>query len=942
MRPAVSLLFVCLMLLPCAAHAGDADALAMEGHNALNAGEYELAAENFLAAIEEEKSHKSANTGLLKLYLLVGDYKQAAERADALAEGNAATAQMLALGGDARMSAGEYEKALEAYRKGVALDASSIHALLGAARVLTRHGKAQDARKLFKQARALYQGSASHPVEAMVHAADVCIELNRYTEANSILDDALKKEPGNLAALVLRGTIFLEKYDYPFAKKLFEKALSINPCHPDALAGLAWTYDRITELGPGRFRNARSYARKALQANRCHAGANIYLAYSELTDNNFQRAKKYINRALKANPHSTDALALLGALYMVLDDGLAYERTRRKAFKLKGARAMFLNGVASILQTRFRYEEALDLALAALKLNQEYWPAYSTAGLNLLRLGREKEAKEYLEKSYESDPFNVWTYNSLALLAHMKDNFKEKKTKHFVIKMHGGEFDTAVPYVARAAEWSYRLLSKKYACEPKTPVLIELFRKHKYFSARTVGLPGIPAAGACFGPLVTMDSPSARPPGSYNWAKTLHHELTHVFTLLRSKNRVSHWFGEGLSVYEESAAHPHWRRNMERAFIDAMEHGALASIGNLEKRFSKPRSIREVLLAYYQSSLVVEFIIEKFGFPTVLAMLDAYAAGKGESEIFKACLGSDAAQLDGAFAAYAKARFSTYKVAGRIDASHLRRLKDEAEFAPSYARAHARLARAYLAAGKLLDAQISIKRALRLDAKDPQALLAQAQLDMVQGFIPSAKTNFLKALSGGLEKTYDVHLTLSRIYFGEDKKEEAIQYLNKAISDFPRDASRASPYRMLYHLYNESGNRQKAFEQLEKLVSISGRELPGRMALTDSYLEEKKYALARRTANQVLDLSPLIPGVHERLGDALYGLEKFDEAIKEYKTAIVVGPKAPARAYAGLAKCFLEKKDSQAAGEYARKALDADPANEAAREVLEALGKGDK
>ena len=38
----------------------------------------------------------------------------------------------------------------------------------------------------------------------------------------------------------------------------------------------------------------------------------------------------------------------------------------------------------------------------------------------------------------------------------------------------------------------------------------------------------IGALGACFGRVVTMDSPKARPPGEFQWEATLWHELAHV------------------------------------------------------------------------------------------------------------------------------------------------------------------------------------------------------------------------------------------------------------------------------------------------------------------------------------------------------------------------------------------------------------------------------
>jgi hypothetical protein len=66
----------------------------------------------------------------------------------------------------------------------------------------------------------------------------------------------------------------------------------------------------------------------------------------------------------------------------------------------------------------------------------------------------------------------------------------------------------------------------------------------------------IGALGACFGRVVTLDSPHARKPGEYNWQPTLWHELAHVITLQMSNQRVPRWLTEGISVWERSAVVP--------------------------------------------------------------------------------------------------------------------------------------------------------------------------------------------------------------------------------------------------------------------------------------------------------------------------------------------------------------------------------------------------
>ncbi len=61
----------------------------------------------------------------------------------------------------------------------------------------------------------------------------------------------------------------------------------------------------------------------------------------------------------------------------------------------------------------------------------------------------------------------------------------------------------------------------------------------------------IGALGACFGKVVTLDSPRARTPGEFNWQATLWHEMAHVITLQMSNQRVPRWLTEGLSTFEQ-------------------------------------------------------------------------------------------------------------------------------------------------------------------------------------------------------------------------------------------------------------------------------------------------------------------------------------------------------------------------------------------------------
>ena len=220
------------------------------------------------------------------------------------------------------------------------------------------------------------------------------------------------------------------------------------------------------------------------------------------------------------------------------------------------------------------------------------------------------------------------------VLGHLEE-FAETRSRHFVMKIHVGESAVLSRYYLRFLERSWDVLTKKYGHEPEAPILAEVFHIHDDFAARTIGLPGIGALGACFGRVITLDSPSARDPGEFGWASTAHHEFAHSMTLSLSRGRVPRWFTEGLSVYEERQFADWWGRDMDRDLLDAYANGEIPAIANFNAEFRGPR----VLFAYYLGGMMCEFIEAEFGFPKIRAMLVEYGKDRQTEDVLKDVLG---------------------------------------------------------------------------------------------------------------------------------------------------------------------------------------------------------------------------------------------------------------------------------------------------------------
>src|SRR5271166_6857790 len=106
--------------------------------------------------------------------------------------------------------------------------------------------------------------------------------------------------------------------------------------------------------------------------------------------------------------------------------------------------------------------------------------------------------------------------------------------------------------------------------------------------------------GVTFGLNFAMDSPSGRPPGSFHWASTLWHELSHVYVLQATQHRVPRWFTEGLAVYEETAAASDWGDRLDPEAIHAVQHKLLLPVAEIDRGFIRPSYPSQVIVSYFQ------------------------------------------------------------------------------------------------------------------------------------------------------------------------------------------------------------------------------------------------------------------------------------------------------------------------------------------------------
>jgi tetratricopeptide (TPR) repeat protein len=184
-----------------------------------------------------------------------------------------------------------------------------------------------------------------------------------------------------------------------------------------------------------------------------------------------------------------------------------------------------------------------------------------------------------------------------------------------------------------------------------------MYPNHDDFIVRTLGLPGQGGLlGVTFGLTVTMDSPTARPPGEFSWASTMWHEFSHVFVLTETHHLVPRWFTEGVAVHEEGAASPDWGDRLTPDIVAALEKKQLLPVLELDKGFVRPKFPMQVMVSYFEAGRICDFISQKWGEDALLGMIHSYAQRKTTEEAIQDNLHESPAAFDKEFVAWIGAK----------------------------------------------------------------------------------------------------------------------------------------------------------------------------------------------------------------------------------------------------------------------------------------------
>lgn len=675
--------------------------------------------------------------------------------------------------------------------------------------------------------------------------------LGQFQEANGYYREAIALAPTDALIDTEWGELFLEKHQWGEAAKSFQAALKNQPDFAPAHLGLARA---LAQENPPAAERA---AQRALELNPSLVGAHLFLAEAAVMEDKKDEARALIAKAHGINPHSLEAHALDAAINYVDGKDAEYKAAINAALKINALYGEAFRVVGEVAARYYRFDEAAEQARRAIAIDRENPRAHADLGAHLMRTGDERNARRALESSFRVDPYDAITYNLLQLLDQL-DTFETITEGDLEIKLHPDEVGVMREYVPVLARQAFDSLSKRWNFTPKGPILIEIFPRHDDFAVRTLGLPGmIGALGACFGRVVTMDSPKARPPGDFSWAATLWHEIAHVITLQLSNQRIPRWLSEGISEYEETRARPEWVRNMTVSFVQAMESGEVIKLRDLNSGFQDPRTIS---LAYYQASVLVEHLVQRFGEDALRAFVASFADGIDTEMAIQRVFKTDIDGLQASFDTYINERYGPLRRAlavpdGFKPDQSIDALKSAAsQHADSYV------------------VQMALGRALR--SSDPAGA--------IDAFERAAK---LVPMITGPESAY---MQIMEVAMAQGDKARAAQAL-EAMLRWEHTALDAA--RQVVTLIDGDNDQQRLRAALQRVVAIDPFDSPSHQALGKMALDAGEAAEAVRNFRVALAAGPVNrASAHADLAEALLQTGNRTEARREALAALELAP----------------------------------------------------
>jgi tetratricopeptide (TPR) repeat protein len=884
-------LIACLVLaLPCLALADDKappkpkkpEGPLTEAKTRWLRGNYEEARAAFEKLLDDEKLRPQAAIGIARTWLSEGNDAKALAALDEAIKKDEKNADLLAFRADTLYDLGRWDEAMKDADAAIKLKPEQFLARWVKAEHLRDTGdiKKSDTDMRWFVRTYTRRDNEDKPItdpEELLLVGLAGAENARWHSLgdqfrfliNDLYPDILKFDPDDWRAEFHIGMLLLEKYNRPQAQEAFDNVLKINPKAAEAFVGKGYVALQQFET-----KDAESAADQALKINPRLPSALRLKADVLILGGEIETAKKLLTQAREVNPRDESTLARLAACGRVLNRPEEVKAVIAEVEKFNPKPGVFYQELGSSLEDRKIYGDAEVYFRKSIELRDQLPAAQAGLGMLYLRLGKEKEAKDLLDKAFKGDKFNVRVANSLKVLRHL-ETYETIQTKHYDFRYDPKHDKLLAEFMAEYLEEIHTQLSKDFQYEPKDRILVELFNNHEMFSGRTVGLPDLHTIGACTGKVVTIASPKGkgilRP---FNWGRVIRHELVHIFNLAQTDFLVPHWLTEGLAVRNEGGNRP---PTWSAVLRDRFEKNELLNLDNIVLAFVRPRNQEEWSLAYCQANLYVEYMIKTHGIESIGPMLDAYREGLDTSAAIHKVCKVDKDVFEKGYRAYVTEVVKAIPSAGKRSSPDkpmtLAELESAHEKDPNDVDVAARLADQYSRRKKAADARKLAEEVLEKKPGHPMASVVKARLLVASGDEDGAR-QVIEAAAKANPDDPKLMLALGRMALEAKDWSKAAEIFEKGRKVAPVDADWLP---LLIEIYTTVENAERLMDVLKEQVANDPDDIKSRIKLAGLLSGAKKYAEAEPIARDAIRIDVTNAEAQKTLLEALEGLGKQAE-----------------------------------------------------------------
>lgn len=767
---------------------------------------------------------------------------------------------------DAELALGRYGDALASYQAAVLAVPRGVRVRLLGRRVLKANDRPKEADavageiiELVTDTPRRFGGIADRVTygRALLLAG---LDARRVLE--QVYDPAKKEDATAPEPLIASGELALEKNDFAVAAESFDAALKLDAADPDTYVGLARAYADDSK-------RAAVAVDKALAINPRHADALLLRADDLIDREAYAEAAKLLDRVIAINPKDSRAWAYRAVLANLASDAAGERAARQQALSSWKTDPAVDHLIGLKLSQKYRFAEGRAYQEKALAVAPDFTPAKTQLCQDLLRLG-DDSGWRLADEVFKADPYNVLAYN-LTTLHDTTASFRTVAGAGVNVRMDSREADLYGRRVIDLLGRAQQTLTKKYDVDLPDGLVVEIFPKQKDFAIRTFGLPGGAGyLGVCFGRVITVNSPASRVARPTSWEAVLWHEYCHAVTLHKTRNKMPRWLSEGISVHEETLANPPWGQAMSAEYREIILGDGATPVSKLSGAFLNATTPQQVQFAYFESSMVVKYVVDRFGAAALNAVLDDLGAGVAIND----ALGRRTVpieELDKAFDAWLRERAKALAPDGDLNREGLP-IGEASGVLAAWNRQHPNNVWGLLGEG--------------------QALLAERQW------------------------------------------QAALVPLRKAAKLYPAYAGADGPHVLMAEAYRELKDAKAERNALEWHINLTADAVAPRLRLMELALADRDWPAVKRVALETLAINPLTPAPHQYLATAAEAVQDRSTAVDAREALLVLDAPDPSGQHYAIARLLAEQRQFDRAKRHVLQSLEETPRYRAAQRLL--------